>query len=354
MSEAQPDLDKTVFGEELRYQHRSSSYAHRPVVYGRRVRQTINDVTPAAQLSQNRQGIPLVQPAAPVMVELPPAPKVEPVHRQMVASSTTMEPVILRSKLRQVPVGHDSTVVPDAEPSIAKSDTSAKELRRRRFSKQSVVLYTAAAILFSIGSIVSLQGLQANSNIETQVRKLTQAGGSGGSGGQSEGAPPSTKKPTPQAVSNYQVSPNLPRYIDIPSIGVHARTRSCGVYDSGALATPGNVYDTCWYNASAQPGQAGAMLIDGHRSSWTSHGVFYKLNDMKKGDSIIIQRGDGKKFTYTVVKTEFFNHKKVDMSSLLVSQNTAKPGLNLISCAGDVIPGTSEFNQRIAVYAVLK
>lgn len=31
-----------------------------------------------------------------------------------------------------------------------------------------------------------------------------------------------------------------------------------------------------------------------------------------------------------------------------------RPGLNLITCPGDVIPGTSQFNERIVVYAALQ
>jgi len=43
------------------------------------------------------------------------------------------------------------------------------------------------------------------------------------------------------------------------------------------------------------------------------------------------------------------NHETADLSLV----DPAKPGLNLISCVGDVIPGTSEFNERIVVFATL-
>jgi LPXTG-site transpeptidase (sortase) family protein len=127
-----------------------------------------------------------------------------------------------------------------------------------------------------------------------------------------------------------------------------------GVSTKNQLQAPGNVYDAGWYNASAQPGQPGAMLIDGHISSWTTQGVFYGLNKLKAGDAITITRGDGQKFTYGVVKVATVDAKSVDMSSLLVSADTAKPGLNLISCSGDVIPGSNEFDKRITVYATLQ
>jgi hypothetical protein len=40
------------------------------------------------------------------------------------------------------------------------------------------------------------------------------------------------------------------------------------------------------------------------------------------------------------------------MSALLSPINAGKPGLNLITCTGDVIKGTNDFTERIVVFAV--
>ena len=164
---------------------------------------------------------------------------------------------------------------------------------------------------------------------------------------------PSTVKPSVSTLASYTVSPTAPRYLIIPKLNVDARILSVGVNASGALETPDNVYDTAWYDQSAGPGQPGAMLIDGHISSWTAHGVFYGLNTLAPGDTIQVQRGDGVTFTYQVVKSQIYNASNVDMSAALSPIEPGNPGLNLISCSGDVIPGTSEFNERIVVFANL-
>jgi sortase (surface protein transpeptidase) len=155
----------------------------------------------------------------------------------------------------------------------------------------------------------------------------------------------------PAATDDYIVDPNLPRYLIIPKLGVNARVLSVGVDSKGALETPNNIYDTAWYDQSALPGQPGAMLIDGHISSWTAHGVFYGLKTLSAGDIIKIQRGDGVIFSYQVIKTQIYNFSNVDMAAAMSSIDPAKAGLNLISCTGDVIPGTNEFNERIIVFA---
>jgi len=163
---------------------------------------------------------------------------------------------------------------------------------------------------------------------------------------------PSTIKPTARAVADYVVAPTLPRYLIIPKLGVNARILSVGLNAQGAVGTPDNIYDTAWYDQSAQPGQQGATLIDGHISSWTANGVFYGLKTLLPGDSIDVQSGNGAVFTYQVVKTQIYDANDVDMAAAMVSINPSKSGLNLISCTGDVIQGTNDFNERVVVFAV--
>ena len=93
---------------------------------------------------------------------------------------------------------------------------------------------------------------------------------------------PSSIKPAPQAVASYSVAPSLPKYLDIPSIGVSgARIVGIGLKD-GQISNPDNIYDAGWYRASSKPGDAGAMFIFGHISSWTAKGLFYNLNKLKQ------------------------------------------------------------------------
>lgn len=222
--------------------------------------------------------------------------------------------------------------------------------KRRRFL-QPAVLYVTAAMLIVFGGWLAYNGLVANKRVSEQVQRLSDKAEA--ADGSSEGNPPSITPPTSEAVKNYSVAPNLPKYIDIPSLSVHARILSMGVDSKNTLQAPGNVYDAGWYNASAQPGQTGGMLIDGHISSWSTKGVFYGLNQLKTGDTITVTRGDNRQFTYKVVTSQTKPVDQVDMGSLLVSPDSNKPGLSLISCSGEVIPGTNEYDKRIMIQAVL-
>lgn len=162
-------------------------------------------------------------------------------------------------------------------------------------------------------------------------------------------------KPDSDTIANYHVAPNLPKYISIPSIGVvKARIIQLGLKSNKQIASPSNIYDVGWFKQSAEPGQSGqrdAMFLFGHVSSWTAGGVFFKLKNLRPGNEIKIVRGDNKEFTYYVKRLKIYPHDKVDMQAVLSPVDKQFPGLNLMTCTGSVIQGTSEFSERLVVFA---
>ena len=168
-------------------------------------------------------------------------------------------------------------------------------------------------------------------------------------------ATPSSVKPSQQAVDNYATAPDTPKYIDIPAINV-AKTRvvGLGLTKADQIAVPNNIYDTGWYVGSAKPGQSGAMFIYGHVSSWTAEGIFYNLQKLRPGDTIVITSGANKQFTYRVASSRVYPYNQVPMQTVLAPVNPRSPGLNLMTCTGQLIKGTSEFTQRLVIYASLR
>lgn len=168
------------------------------------------------------------------------------------------------------------------------------------------------------------------------------------------GSAPSSVKPSAQAVASYVVPPTNPKYITIPAIGVaSARIIQLGLLSDGSIAVPSNIYDTGWYDGSAKPGQNGAMFIYGHVSSWKAKGVFYNLKKLTTGDKITVIRGDNTTYTYQVVSSKVYPFNKVPMDTVLAPARPGKPSLNLMTCTGKVIAGTSEFNERLVIFTSL-
>jgi LPXTG-site transpeptidase (sortase) family protein len=225
------------------------------------------------------------------------------------------------------------------------------------YTKPQMALVGMAGFLFIIGVAASLQTLMTNQAATAQVSALSKTAtdqpaiSDAAAAGSSHANAPSTVKPSPKAYGSYAVTADLARYIKIPKIGASGRVLQVGINNDGSLGTPNNVYDAAWYTGSAKPGQPGATLIDGHVSSWTSHGIFYGLKKLVAGDTIQIQRGDGQLLTYRVVRSQVYNADNVDMQAAITPVTKGKSGLNLITCTGKVKPGTSEFNERVIVFS---
>lgn len=228
------------------------------------------------------------------------------------------------------------------------------KIKRRAFPpKPHVTMYIAAIFMFLAGMSVSIEGLLLNKEVQQQSHVLA-AKDEAGDESQESSAVPSEEKPKGDYIGSYKVAANLPRIVSIPSIGVKSRILQVGVSLNNEMLTPKNIYDTAWYNGSSKPGEAGAMIIDGHYSGPTTNGVFSKLERLKVGAQIAIERGDGKVFNYEAVRVETKKVADIDMASLLVSVDTARPGLNLITCGGQYNSKNGQFSDRTVVYALQK
>lgn len=209
------------------------------------------------------------------------------------------------------------------------------------------VLVAVGIILAIIGGTVAWRQYRQNEAADKQAVAAQYRANHG----HATGSNPGTTKPKPGAFASWQTPADEPRYIFIPEIGVKAMVKPTWQTKDGAIGTPTNIYDTSWYVHSAKPGRPGATFIDGHVSSVTSPGVFYELKDLGSNDEIQIEKGDGTMVTYRVVKKVFYAYDSVDMKQALAPVNPNKSSLTLMTCAGDVIPHTNVFSQRVAIFA---
>lgn len=161
------------------------------------------------------------------------------------------------------------------------------------------------------------------------------------------------KKPAEQKAL-YDVPATRPRELTIQKLGIDANVLPMGILKDGSLEAPKTAWDVGWYDQSALPGSGGnALLIDGHvNDALNAPGIFYKINSLRPGDMMQIQRGDDQLFAYHVVKVDQKPIEQVDMAGMLHSIEPGKEGLNLITCGGDYDYSRQTYNDRILVYAV--
>lgn len=143
---------------------------------------------------------------------------------------------------------------------------------------------------------------------------------------------------TPQQIAEYNVPANQPKFITLQKIGItKARIISLGTKGTGELATPSSIFDVGWYNASGAPGSGRVMILDGHNGGPTKIGVFKHLPDLRAGDKIEIERGDGTMFTYTVKDnvTVPLSESNEYMKTAFKSPEPGKESLTIITCTGE-------------------
>lgn len=164
-------------------------------------------------------------------------------------------------------------------------------------------------------------------------------------------------EPTEEEVREYIVAPDRPRYLTIEKLGINkARILPMGVNSKGELATPNNIFDVGWYEASGKPGQGGTMIIDGHNGGPHVLGVFKNLPDLVEGDVIEIERGDGVVYKYSVVESKAVPLSESDayMSTAAKSPEKGKESVTLISCTGEWSQQRRTYLSRQFVRAVIE
>lgn len=164
------------------------------------------------------------------------------------------------------------------------------------------------------------------------------------------------EKPDEDAVKEYTVAPDRPRYLTISKLGItNARVLAMGVNAEGELDTPRNIFDVGWYEGSGKPGLGGSMVIDGHNGGPHVHGVFKNLPDLSYGDIIQIERGDGLVFKYEVVEnvSVSLDESNAYMSTAMKSPEVGKESVTLISCTGEWSQSKQTYLSRQFTRAVL-
>ena len=164
---------------------------------------------------------------------------------------------------------------------------------------------------------------------------------------------PSEVESSEDEINSYQVSRTAPRYLEIPRLKVKARVKDSNVNEH-ILPVPDNIYDVSWYSGSGRPGENGNILISGIPSGPTKKGVFYNLDSLEQGDEIILERGDGERYTYDVKKITMID--KSDAANQLPSAQKRindKETLVLFS-ARRSDENASDFNSIIIIHANIK
>jgi LPXTG-site transpeptidase (sortase) family protein len=140
-----------------------------------------------------------------------------------------------------------------------------------------------------------------------------------------------------------------PVRIEIAKIDVNNPVVPVGTLQSGKMEAPKTAADVGWWKGR-KVGQ-GNVLLDGHRDWSGAHGSFYRLKELKQGDTLSLHGEKGKKATYRVVWVKRFD-RTIDATDLLGNKTKAQIA-TLITCEGVFDRSAGTAPERMVVRAEL-
>jgi hypothetical protein len=165
--------------------------------------------------------------------------------------------------------------------------------------------------------------------------------------------PQASAAPTaaPSAVEPLHMAKSVPVRVQIPAIGVDSPLMDLGLQSDGTMEVPPKGFPAGWYTGAPTPGEVGPSILAGHLDWNGAAGVFYRLGDLKPGDTVTVGRKDGSVAVFSVTRVEQF--KKDAFPTDLVYGNIDYAGMRLITCGGSFDQKAGHYRDNIVAFAEL-
>jgi LPXTG-site transpeptidase (sortase) family protein len=140
-----------------------------------------------------------------------------------------------------------------------------------------------------------------------------------------------------------------PIAIRIPAHGVGNPVVPVGVdAGTGELSVPPDPSQVGWYRFGSSPGSAGSAVLAGHVDWKGVPGAFIDLDQVKPGERVEIDLGDGTTHAFVVVETHLI--AKTELPAELFERD-GPPKLVLITCGGEFDRSIHRYRQNVVVVA---
>jgi hypothetical protein len=140
-----------------------------------------------------------------------------------------------------------------------------------------------------------------------------------------------------------------PSEVRIPRVAISSTLVGLDLDTRGELEAPVDFAKAGWYEQGTRPGEPGPAVIAGHVDSYRGPAVFYRLRELRPGDTVEVRRGE-RWLPFRVVATGHYPKDKFPTARVY----GATPGaeLRLITCGGEFDRGRRSYRDNVVVYAV--
>lgn len=140
-----------------------------------------------------------------------------------------------------------------------------------------------------------------------------------------------------------------PTRLRIPAIGVDAALERLHLDEAGALGAPQDYDLPGWYADGTPPGDTGPAVIAGHVDSRAGPAAFHRLDELRAGDVVEVERG-GRWLTFRVVASGWYAKTAFPTAEVYGPTPTAQ--MRLITCGGDFDRSRRSYTDNLVVFAV--
>jgi Sortase domain len=152
-----------------------------------------------------------------------------------------------------------------------------------------------------------------------------------------------------QLTATGPVSP--PVRLAIPAIGVATPLVRLGRERDGSMQVPADFARAGWFAEGPSPGQVGPAVIAGHVDSGTGPAVFFRLRELRPGDTVRVELADGAGLRFVVEQARRF--PKASFPTAEVFGPAPWAALRLVTCGGDFDRARGSYRDNLVVFARL-
>jgi Sortase domain len=142
-----------------------------------------------------------------------------------------------------------------------------------------------------------------------------------------------------------------PVRLTIPSIRVATPLVRLGRERDGSMQVPVEFARVGWFAEGPAPGQVGPAVLAGHVDSKTGPAVFYRLRELRPGDTVQVERADGARLRFVVEQARGF--PKAAFPTAAVFGPAPWAALRLVTCGGDFDRARGSYRDNLVVFARL-
>jgi hypothetical protein len=140
-----------------------------------------------------------------------------------------------------------------------------------------------------------------------------------------------------------------PLRVRVPAVGIDAPLAGVGLDATGALSVPVDGATAGWYAEGPAPGAPGPAVLTGHVDGGGVPAAFARLDEVRSGDPVLVDRGDGTTLGFVVTRVE--RHPKTAFPTAAVYGPTTGAELRLITCGGAFDRVAGSYLDNVVVWA---